>query len=240
MFGFLFGVTSGDSKSSLRRNLESVFLALFLAFFVRAFIVQPFKIPSSSMKPTLLVGDYILVNKFVYGIRIPFTDVFVHKGANVRGGDVVVFKKEGSNGTKKTYFIKRVVATGEDVVDIRGRGVFVNGVEISQTYAGLYGEGDNAEFERYVQRFGRKKVNVLYEKGRYSTYKGGLSYPLIIPAGHLFMMGDNRDNSQDSRRWGFVPEENVVGKAVAIHWSWSFRNSFIPQVKWERIFSGID
>ncbi len=238
MLGFFFGSRDGYPKSSLRKNLESIFLALFLAFLVRAFIVQPFKIPSSSMEPTLLVGDYILVNKFVYGIRIPFTDVFFHKGSEIRSGDVVVFKKklEGFKRSEKIYFIKRVIAGGGDTVNIRGRNFFVNGVEISQAYAGLHGENK----ERYVQRFGRKKVNVLYEKGRYSTYRGGLLYPITVPEGHIFLAGDNRDNSHDSRSWGFISEQDVMGKAVAIHWSWSFMNSLIPKVRWERIFSGID
>lgn len=193
------------------------------------------------MEPALLVGDYIIVNKFVYGGRVPFTDRFVYKSSKIRRGDVVVFKKrsESFNGGKKTYFIKRVVAVGGDIIDIRGRSVFVNGVETLQTYAGFYGENENIALERYVQQFGRKKVSLLYEKGRYSTYKGKVSYPLIVPAGHIFLMGDNRDNSQDSRLWGTIPEENVMGRAFAIHWSWSFKDSLIPQIRWERIFSEI-
>ena len=236
MSGFFFGSGTGASKSFFRRNLESVFFALLLALFVRAFIVQPFKIPSSSMEPTLLVGDYIIVKKFAYGIRVPFSYKEIFRGDEIKSGDIVVFKKPVSFGeTKKTYFIKRVIATGKDVVRILGRGVFVNGSEIRQSYAGPY---ENPHLDRYVQRFGSKNISVVYERGRYSTYKGRAS-SLIVPEGHVFLMGDNRDNSQDSRLWGTIPEKNIVGKAVIIHWSWNFQNSLIPQIRWKRIFSGI-
>ncbi len=237
MFGFFSGRGGNASKSFIRQNIESVLLALFLALFVRAFIVQPFKIPSSSMVPTLLVGDYIIVEKFAYGIRFPFFDRKIFKGGPIEKGDVVVFKKPVSYGkNKKTYFIKRVVATGNDVVQIRGRSVFVNGFEIEQSYAG---PNEKSGFDTYVQNFGDRKVNVVYQRGLYSTYKGRASR-FVVPEGHVFLMGDNRDNSQDSRSWGAIPYKDVVGKAVLIHWSWNFKNSLIPQIRWKRIFSQVE
>ncbi|WP_462137370.1 signal peptidase I [Candidatus Mycalebacterium sp.] len=237
MFGF-FGNGSGTPKSVLRQNLESIFLAILLALCVRAFIVQPFKIPSSSMEPTLLVGDYIIVKKFAYGTRIPFTDNAIFKGGEIKRGDIVVFKKpQGPGKTKKTYFIKRVVAMGNDVVRIQGRNIYVNRSGIPQSYVGPY---DAVPMEKYIQKFGDKDVTVIYEKGRYSTHKGDIIYPFTVPAGHVFLMGDNRDNSRDSRFWGAIAEKDVVGKAVIIHWSWRFENSLIPEIRWERIFSGIE
>ena len=220
--------------------MESILLALLLALAVRAFLFQPFKIPSSSMEPALLVGDYIIVKKFAYGTRIPFSGMKVGEGSAIERGDVVVFKKAERPGKrKKNYFIKRVVATGGDMVQVRGRGVFVNGSEIAQSYAGPHPADGGPAFERYLQRFGEKSVSVIYRKGRSSTYKGKASSPFRVPAGHVFLMGDNRDNSQDSRLWGTVSERDVVGKAVLVHWSWSFKNSFVPKVRWERIFSEI-
>ncbi|QMU56333.1 MAG: signal peptidase I [Candidatus Mycalebacterium zealandia] len=237
MFGF-FGSGSGTPKSVLRQNLESVFLAIFLALCVRAFIVQPFKIPSSSMEPTLLVGDYIIVKKFAYGTRIPFTDKTVFQGSEIKKGDIVVFKKpQGPSKTKKTYFIKRVVATGNDVVRIQGRNIYINQLRIPQSYVGRY---DVAPMEEYIQKFGDKDITVIYEKQRYSTHKGDIIYPFTVPAGHVFLMGDNRDNSRDSRFWGTIAEKDIVGKAVTVHWSWKFQNSFIPEIRWERIFSEIE
>lgn len=237
MFGF-FGRGKETSKSFLRQNLESVILAVLLALFVRAFIVQPFKIPSSSMEPALLVGDYIIVKKFSYGTRIPFTDRTIFKGGKIKKGDIVVFKKPQSPGkTKKAYFIKRVIAVGNDVVRIEGRNIYVNRSKIPQSYVGSYAA---APMEEYIQKLGEKDVTVIYEKGRYSTYKGNIRYPFTVPAGHVFLMGDNRDNSRDSRSWGTVAEKDIVGKAVTIHWSWSFKNSLIPEIRWKRIFSEIE
>ncbi|MGI9559278.1 MAG: signal peptidase I [Thermodesulfobacteriota bacterium] len=237
MSGFFLSSKTDADKSFLRQNLESVLLALLLALCVRAFIVQPFKIPSSSMEPTLLVGDYIIVQKFAYETKIPFFDIAVYKNADVKKGDIVVFKKSDNPGGKKNYFIKRVIATGGDIVEIRGRVIYINGDKTVQSYAGMYEEEDG--LERYEQRFGTKNVSVIYEKGRYSTYKGNVSYPLIVPEGQVFLMGDNRDNSRDSRLWGTISESEVVGKAVMIHWSWSFKDSLVPEIRWKRIFSGI-
>ena len=237
MSGFFL---SKDSKSSLRRNVESVLLALLLAFTVRAFIFQPFKIPSSSMEPALLVGDYIVVKKFAYGTQIPFSGIQIFDGGAIKRGDVVVFKRAERPGErKKNYFIKRVVATGGDAVQVRGRDIFVNGSKVTQSYAGSHTADGGAAFERYLQRFGEKSVNVIYRKGLSSTYKGIASSAFRVPEGHVFLMGDNRDNSQDSRLWGTVSGRDVVGKAVIVHWSWSFKNSLLPKVRWERIFSEI-
>lgn len=219
--------------------MESVFLALLLALAVRAFVFQPFKIPSSSMEPALLVGDYIIVKKFSYGTRIPFSGAKIIEGGAVERGDVVVFKRAERAGGKKNYFIKRVIATGGDKVQVRGRSVFVNGEKTAQSYAGPHPAGGSPAFERYLQKFGEKSISVIYRKGRSSTYKGRASSPFTVPAGHVFLMGDNRDNSQDSRLWGAVSERDVLGKAVRVHWSWSFKNSIIPTVRWERIFSEI-
>ncbi len=193
------------------------------------------------MKPTLLIGDYIIVKKFSYGVRIPFSDTFLFGTTAIDRGDVVVFKRKlgTSDNAGKNYFIKRVVAVGGDTVQIRGRSILINGNEVLQTYAGPYPGDKDTLMERYVQRFGNNNVNILYKKGRYSTYKGDISYPLKVPEGHIFLMGDNRDNSHDSRVWGVIAGKNVVGKAVMIHWSWQFKDSLIPQVRWKRIFSEI-
>ncbi len=197
------------SKSSLRENIEAIVIAIIIAMFIRTFIVQAFKIPSGSMLETLQIGDHILVNKFIYGIKIPFTDgktLIPVKDPQKR--DIVVFKYPEDPSKD---FIKRVIATGGDTVEIINKKLYVN---------------DN-----------------LVENEPYAVYKTGNIYPgmvtprdnlkkITVPENKLFVMGDNRDNSHDSRFWGFVDLKAVRGEAFLIYWSWN-KNKF--GVRWNRI-----
>ena len=187
-------------KSVLREYVEAIVIAVVLALFIRTFVVQAFKIPSGSMKPTLLVGDHILVNKFIYGIKIPFTDKTLIKLGEPKREDVVVFKYPLD--PKKDY-IKRVIGLPGDKVELVNKVLFINGKVIDDPHASysLYGN---------LRNFG----------------------PVTVPAHHLFVMGDNRDESSDSRVWGFVPYANLKGKAFLIYWSWDSANF---GVRWRRI-----
>lgn len=233
-------------KSKLRQNVESIAIAVLLALTIRAFIIQPFKIPSGSMIPTLLVGDHLLVNKFVYGVKIPFTDKRIFRFDNVKRGDVIVFRFPGDDGIsgKGVHYIKRVIGIPGDVVDIRGRDIYINGNKVDMEYIGDYHYYDNGLFltaDMYRQHFLSHDFNVIYRDGSVSTTKGKLSFPLIVPPHSFFVMGDNRDNSYDSRFWGFVPEINIEGRAFLVHWSWnSHPHSFWDIVRWRRIFSSIE
>ncbi len=191
-------------KSKLRENVESILYALIIAIFVRAFIVQAYKIPSGSMIPTLLVGDYILVNRLAYGLRIPYTKLKFFEYRKPKRGDIVVFvfPKDRSKD-----FIKRVIAVGGETLEIKGRRIFINGKEIDDPW------------------------------GRYTT---GLSEgihigPVRIPKGYLFVMGDNRDNSFDSRFWGLVDERDVKGKPMFIYFSWDSNADILHKIRWRRI-----
>ena len=187
-------------KSVLREYAEAIVIAVVLALFIRTFVVQAFKIPSGSMKPTLLVGDHILVNKFIYGIKIPFSDKTIIKLGKPKRGDVVVFKYPLD--TKKDY-IKRVVGLPGDKVELENKQLFINGKITDDPHASysIYGN---------LRNFG----------------------PVTVPVHHLFVMGDNRDESSDSRVWGFVPDAYLKGKAFLIYWSWDSRDF---GVRWSRL-----
>ena len=176
-------------KPVLREYAEIIVLAVALALFVRTFFVQAFRIPSESMEDTLLVGDFLFANKFVYGAKLPFLDTRLPAIRDPKPGDIIIFKYPGD---RKTDYIKRCVAVEGQTVEIKGRDVYVDGVLQDESH-------------------------VKWVLGR-PEYSFG---PYEVEPGHIFMMGDNRDNSADSRAWGFLPKENVVGEALIIYWSWN-------------------
>jgi signal peptidase I len=192
--------TKTKQKSVVREYAEAIIIAIVLALFIRTFVIQAFKIPSGSMKPTLLVGDHILVNKFIYGIKLPFTDKILISLSEPERGDVVVFKFPLD--TKKDY-IKRVIGLPGDRVELVGKQLLINGRPIEDPHA-TYSMNGN------MRMFG----------------------PVTVPSGHLFVMGDNRDESSDSRVWGFVPRPYLKGKAFLIYWSWDHKNY---GVRWNRL-----
>jgi signal peptidase I len=184
-----------SKKKLFWEYLEAIVTALVLALIIRAYIVQAFKIPSGSMIPTLLVGDHILVNKFIYGTKIPFTDKRILIFRKPEKGDIIVFKYPED---PRKDFIKRVIATGGDTVEERNKVVYVNGVRLSETYAHHYDNGLRLGGSDPRDNFG----------------------PITVPKNKIFVMGDNRDQSYDSRYWGFVDLKEVLGKALIIYWSW--------------------
>jgi signal peptidase I len=233
------------AKSKLRQNVEALLFAVGLALLIRTFVFQPFKIPSGSMIPTLLVGDHLLVSKFIYGTKIPFTDKIVLPVEQIRRGDVIVFtypNTEHDPSKNNIYYIKRVIGVPGDSIDLDGRQLVINGQKVPLEYTGTYTDERNGEqFDEYDEDLFGEVHRVIYRKGRDSTNKGSFIPVNAVPEGYVFVMGDNRDNSQDSRFWGFVPVGNIAGKAFLIHWSWDFENPDIGnKVRWDRILSGID
>ena len=236
---------SGFSKSKLRQNVEALLFAIALALIIRTFVFQPFKIPSGSMIPTLLVGDHLLVNKFIYGTKIPFTDKIIFPIEEIKRGDVIVFtypNSEHDPSKKGVYYIKRVVGLPGDSIDIDGRELYINGEKVPLEFLDSYVDDRNGEqFDEYDEDLFGDEHLVIFRKGSQQTNRGNFIPVTEVPDGQVFVMGDNRDNSQDSRFWGFVPVENIAGKAFLIHWSWDFDNPEMQnKVRWGRILSGID
>jgi len=183
-------------KSIVREYAEAIAIAILLALLIRSLVVQAFTIPSGSMMDTLLVGDYILVNKFLFGPELPVTDWRLPGIRDPRRGDIIVFRYPQD---EKRDFIKRIVATGGERVQIRGHQVLVNGTPLAEPYTKF------ADSPRAGEA--------------YCGYAYGCE-PTVVPADSYFVMGDNRDNSQDSRYWGFVKRDKIKGKAFLIYWSW--------------------
>jgi len=207
-------------KSAAREYAEAFGIALILALIIRTFFIQAYKIPSGSMEPTLLIGDHILVNKLIYGLRLPDSlfgvtipgipwGHYVFPLESVHRGDVVVFVFP-PDPTKD--FIKRVIGVGGDTVAVKDGKVFLNGSEMPDPHA---------HFEVAPQD--RSPVSPRDNFG-----------PVTVPAGKLLMMGDNRDRSYDGRFWGFVDTNQVEGRAILIYWSWDSDGSGILPIRWSR------
>jgi len=219
---------------------KSLAIALVIALCIKTSIVEAYKIPSKSMEDTLLVGDFLLANKFLYGSRLPIPLVNIRLPAlrDPEPGDVVIFKFPGDSTTP---YIKRCIAVGGQTVEVRDKSIYIDGE--------LYENPDGVKFED-PRRVAPRRQSPRDNYG-----------PVTVPDGHYFMMGDNRDSSYDSRFWGYVPQDLVLGKAMVIHWSWGTDPQapkwewsdpisvgkamvynalhFFQRVRWERLASGI-
>ena len=196
-----------NKKSLVKEYAQAIIIAIIIAFFIRTFFVQAFKIPSGSMIPTLQIGDWLLVNKVIYGIKIPVLRKTIIPVTKPERGDVVVFIYPMD---RSKDFIKRVIGVEGDVIEIRNKKIYINGAPFNDTH-GVY--TDSLILPRSMQprdNFG----------------------PVKVPKGHIFAMGDNRDNSYDSRFWGFVSLDDVIGKAFIIYWSWNHENH---NLRWNRL-----
>ncbi len=218
---------------------RSFFPVLLIVLLLRSFLVEPFRIPSGSMMPTLLVGDFILVNKFAYGLRWPVLNTKFLEIGEPQRGDVVVFRFPDDPSTD---YIKRVVGVPGDQIYYRNKILYINGEPMPQTYLGPFvGEGESGQRMRGAEvreeRLGEVVHRILVYPGVPDLPPGcrTLRYgPVTVPEGHYFVMGDNRDNSNDSRCWGWMPEKNLVGKAFAIWMNWDSTRAGFP-IDWHRI-----
>lgn len=193
-------------KSVFREYAEAAAIAVLLALFIRTFVVQAFKIPSGSMEPTLLVGDHILVNKFMYGIKIPLIRKTLIPISEPDRNDVIVFIYPLD---KSKDFIKRVIGLPGDKIEIIDQRIYINGKLYQDRYGFYSDRGNSTARSRVKNHFG----------------------PVTVPGYHLFVMGDNRNHSYDSRFWGFVPIRSVKGKAFIIYWSWPNWKRFLDIIR---------
>ncbi len=219
-------------KNIIREYVEAIGVALIAALILRMLVVQAFRIPTGSMKDTLLIGDFLLVNKFIYGIRtpdrIPLIDVklpYVKLPGfkKPKRGDIVVFKYPLDT---KLDYIKRCVAVAGQTVEVRNGDLFVDGKpEGKSEFVRRKYDPEEGQYVLYykITMDNGKTYTIRHFESQYNERNS--FGPVKVPKGHYFMMGDNRDNSADSRSWGFLPEKNVVGQALIIYWSW---DKYVP------------
>jgi len=203
-------------KSTAREYFESICVAVILALFVRTFLVQAFKIPTGSMENNLLIGDHLLVNKFVFAPTLTRAEDMLLPIDPIRRGDIIVFKYPEE---PERDFIKRVIGLPGETIELRKKRVYINGQLLDEPYVHYLSPPDEE---------GPPDFDVRVQYG-----------PVTVPAGHYFMMGDNRDNSQDSRYWGFMPRDYVKGKALFVYFSYGDTPEGSTSVRWARILHQI-
>jgi signal peptidase I len=207
---------------------KSFFPVILAVLLLRSFLVEPFRIPSGSMMPTLLVGDFILVNKFAYGIRLPVLNTKIIDVGEPQRGDVVVFRYPKDPSVD---YIKRVVGLPGDRIGYYNKTVYVNGKPVAQVPAGVYvGTGSGVSMSGAGERL--EQLGDVQHQILVMPRTPSMEGEFVVPENQYFVMGDNRDNSNDSRYWGTVPEQNLVGKAFRIWMNWDSANG---GVDWERI-----
>lgn len=237
-------------KNSTWANIIGIFWAVVIALIIRSVAFEPYNIPSSSMVPSLLIGDYLFISKYSYGLSkhsFPFSLPIIPKGrifySEPERGDVVVFKVPKDN---KTDYIKRVIGLPGDKIQMIGGRLYINDKEVERELIGReywQTEQGNIYYTKYMETLPNGIKHLIYEINDYG--RADNTDPVIVPEGHFFMMGDNRDNSEDSRFWGTVPAENLEGRAEVIFYSNNGAGWFYEFWKWkdslrfDRFFMGI-
>jgi len=250
-----------SGAAAIREQIKTLVLAVAIALSIRAMIIEPFRIPSGSMFPTLLIGDHLFVNKFLYGSKIPFTNYRLPGLREPRRGDVVVFEvaripslagsetiipADRSPDARREDFVKRIVGLPGDRIEVRKGQLFVNHEPIAATQLDQPFEDDQGlELDVYEESLGKCSHAIVDDPLK----PGVMRTPIVVEPGRYFMMGDNRDNSNDSRGWGTVRIEEFKGPAFIIYWSWNSAgnffhllnpfNWFTVEKRWGRVFDRI-
>ncbi len=228
---------SAEKMPAIVDYARSFFPVLLIVFLFRSFLYEPFRIPSGSLEPTLLVGDFILVNKFDYGIRLPVVHRKMYPTGELQRGDIVVFRYPPDPSSKD--LIKRLIGVPGDKISYIDKVLYVNGKKIPQTFEqNTTDKGEDDSTWNVVQKqedfFGVKHSIFQIPDRPNEDFKN-----IVVPPNKYFMMGDNRDDSADSRYWGFVPDNNVIGKASVIWMSWDADADWLHKIRWNRIGSVI-
>jgi len=220
--GTVVAVPATYTKSTVREYFESICVAVILALFVRTFVVQAFKIPTGSMENNLLIGDHLLVNKFVFAPTLTTLEGKLLPIDPIKRGDILVFKFPEDPDRD---FIKRVIGLPGDTVELKGKTVYINGTPLQEPYVHFLFADDLPEGVGLSGSDPRRKFG-----------------PVMVPADHFFMMGDNRDNSEDSRFWGFMPRSYIKGKALFVYFSFGDAaglSGALSNIRWSRMFHQI-
>ena len=220
---------------------KSISIALVLFLFVRTFMIEAFQIPTSSMENTLLVGDFLLVNKMVYGAEIPGTDLELPAFNKPSRADVIVFEPpDSAEQPPNTNYVKRIVGVPGDTLFMRRSTLHVNGTSIDEPYAQMaryLGGGPNSNFSWQEEHLTGEARGQGYQPNRDNWG------PIVVPPNNYFVMGDNRANSEDSRYWGFVPEDAIRGRPLVVYYSYDRRSSgtlpWITEIRWDRVLRKI-
>jgi signal peptidase I len=219
---------------------KSIFIALLLFLFVRTFMIEAFQIPTASMENTLLVGDFLLVNKMVYGAEIPGTPIHLPAFDEPSRGEVVVFEPPARAGqAPRTNYVKRIVGAPGDTLAMRSGNLYVNGSKIEEPYVKNGRRGSDVR----TAAFSWQRAYLVSPRGRaYQPTRDNWG-PIYVPEDSFFVMGDNRSNSEDSRYWGFVPAEAIKGRPMIVYYSYERRRPvplpWLTEIRWDRLLHGI-
>lgn len=256
---------AAPSGGGVWEQVSTLLIAVAIALAIRAFVIEPFRIPSGSMLPTLLIGDHLFVNKFVYGIKVPFTDMRLPALREPRRGDVVVFTvaKDGQGGTYPAdqrpdlpteEFVKRIIGIPGDTLLVRDGVVFLNGERVPTRTGGTFAGEHGEELRVEEVQLGEHQFRILDDpRAPLNPRELTVAVPRTVPEGRYFMMGDNRDHSKDSRSWGTVRLAELKGPAWRLYWSWNFNGTWgqllnpltwfdllTEKMRWDRIGHPVD
>lgn len=230
IFYFAKKRTPGSKPGVIIENSRSFFPILVLVFLLRSFLIEPFRIPSGSLEPTLLVGDFVATNKFIYGIRIPIIEKKIIKISDPKTGDIVVFRWVPD---PTIDYIKRVIGVPGDIVEYKNKVLTINGVEAKQKFIKYTTDPSSGEaVAEYLENLSGVEHRIFKK-----LTAPAVDFKVTVPKNNYFMMGDNRDASSDSRFWGFVSDEYIRAKALITWFSW---NSKDHSIRWKRIGRGIN
>lgn len=210
-------------------NARSFFPVLLLVWVIRSFIIQPYRVPTGSLEPTVMAGDFIIVNQFDYGLRFPIGNLKFLKIGEPKTGDIALFYAPPN---PSIVFVKRVIGVPGDHIVYKNKVLYINGQEAKQAPAGTSQDVEPGSDPTLVERYTENLAGIKHDIFVVPVGGEDQDFDLIVPAGEYFMMGDNRDHSDDSRYWGFVPERNLIGKAFGVWMSWDPNNH---RVRWHRI-----
>lgn len=216
--------------------LRSLFLTLLLIFTLRSFLIEPFRIPSGSQKPNLLVGDFILVNKLAYGVRLPLLGTPIGSTYSPKRGDITVFRFPPK---PSIYFVKRIVGLPGDSIQYLNEMLIINGQPVNQRFLNATSELDESTQQSQSvllieENLAGHKHHIYKRRPVSSSRQSPGEFIVVVPPGHYFALGDNRDNSLDSRHWGFIPEHYLIGQAQWIFLSWNSKAPWTAPLQWIR------